>query len=65
MLNRALKKGLDEYPNEKAAVYRTLGEVKESLGETSDAIHDYELALELNPKVGIKRHLDMLKKQKA
>jgi tetratricopeptide (TPR) repeat protein len=65
LLGRALKKGLDEYPNEKAAVYRTMGEVKESFGEISDAINAYELALELNPKVGIKRHLDILKKQKA
>jgi len=37
----------------------------ESLGKTIEAIHNYELALQLNPKVGIKRRLDMLKKQKA
>ena len=65
LLDLALKKGLDEYPNEKAAVYRTMGEVKESLGKTTEAILNYELALQLNPKVGIKSRLDMLKKQKA
>lgn len=65
LLERALNKGLDEYPNEKAAVYRTIGEVKESLGTIPDAIHYYEMALKLNPKVGIKRRLDILKKQKA
>jgi len=61
LLAQALKKGLDEYPNEKAAVYRTMGEVKESLGKIADAIHYYELAFKLNPKVGIKRRLDNLK----
>ncbi|HUT17416.1 MAG TPA: hypothetical protein VMW84_03870 [Acidobacteriota bacterium] len=65
LLERALNKGLDEYPNEKAAVYRTIGEVKESLGTIPDAIHYYEMALKLNPKVGIKRRLDILKQQKA
>lgn len=65
LFDRALKKGLDEYPNEKASVYRTMGEVKEFLGKTTEAIQNYELALELNPKVGIKRHLDVLKKLKS
>ncbi len=65
LLDRALKKGLDEYPNEKATVYRTMGEVKESLGKTIEAIHNYELALELNPKVGIKHRLNLLKKLKS
>jgi tetratricopeptide (TPR) repeat protein len=57
----ALRKGL-EYPNEEALIYRTMGEIKESLGKIPEAIHYYELALEYNTKVGIKRHLDMLKK---
>lgn len=65
LLDRALNKGLDGYPNEKAAVYRTMGEVKESLGKITEAIYNYELALEVNPKVGIKRRLDTLKKQQA
>jgi hypothetical protein len=65
LLYSALVKGLDEYPNEKATVYRTIGEIKESLGNISEAIHNYELALELNPKVGVKRRLDALKKQKT
>lgn len=65
LLNRAVHKGLDEYPNEKASVYRTIGEVKERTGNVEEAIQNYEKALALNPKVGVKRRLSALKKQKA
>lgn len=62
LLHSALVKGLDQYPNEKATVYRTVGEIKESLGNISEAILNYEFALELNSKVGVKRRLEALKK---
>ena len=65
LLSNALKKGLDEYPNEKASVYRTIGEVHEALGKIDDAIKNYEIALQINPKVGVKRRLNALKKKKA
>lgn len=65
LFERALGEGLDKYPNEKAIVYRSIGEIKELLGKIPDAIHFYELALEHNEKVGIKRHLKMLKGNKA
>lgn len=61
----ALSKGLDKYPNEKAVINRTKGELMESMGKIDDAIHFYELAIELNPKIGIKRHLKELKEHKA
>jgi hypothetical protein len=65
LLHSALVKGLDEYPNEKATIYRSVGEIKESLGNISEAILNYELALELNSKVGVKRRLEALKREKA
>ena len=65
LLSKSLNKGLDEYPNEKASVYRTIGEVHEALGKIDDAIKNYELALQINPKVGVKRRLNALKKKKA
>lgn len=65
LLSGAIQKGLDEYPNEKAIVYRTTGEVMEAIGNIDDAIVQYEMALSLNPKVGIKKRLDNLKKEKT
>jgi tetratricopeptide (TPR) repeat protein len=61
-LRKAFKKGLDEDPNEKANAYRTAGEVNEAMGQTDNAIKYYEKAIELNPKVGVKRRLSALKK---
>lgn len=63
LLERALNTGLDDYPNEKALAYRTIGEVFEKLGDTAKAVYNYERAIELNQKVGIKRRLDALKKE--
>ena len=57
----ALEKDLDKYPNEKARIYRTIGEIKELLGKIPEVIHDYEIALKHNEKVGIKHHLKILK----
>lgn len=65
LLNRALEKGIDKYPNEQALIYRTIGETYESIGNTSEAIKNYELALQLNPKVGVKRKIVALKKEKS
>ena len=62
LLRKAFKKGLDEDPNEKANAYRTAGEVNEAMGQTDNAIKYYEKAIELNPKVGVKRRLGALKK---
>jgi hypothetical protein len=65
LLEGALQRGLDDYPNEQAKVYRTMGEVFEVLGERSKAAEHYERALRLNPKVGVRRKLDALKKGNA
>ena len=48
--------------NTKATVYRRLGEIAEQMGDTGGAIQNYTQALELNPKVGVKRRLNTLKK---
>ncbi len=64
LFERALEEGLYKYPNETAIVYRTIGEIKELLRNIPEAIHYYELAFEHNSKVGIKRHLKMLKENK-
>jgi tetratricopeptide (TPR) repeat protein len=65
ILNDALKSKLVGYPNEQAKAHRTAGEIYENLGETDSAIKSYEKALLLNPKVGVKRQLAILKKQRV
>ena len=49
--------------SEKAIAYREEGEAKEALKDFDSAISYYELALQWNPKVGVKRRLDSLKKK--
>ncbi|MDE2322743.1 MAG: hypothetical protein KGL31_12675 [candidate division NC10 bacterium] len=61
LLGIALRRGVDQYPNEQAAIYRTMGEIKEMLGESSEALALYERALSLNPKVGLKRKVAAMK----
>ena len=63
MLKRSV--GMDISENIKAQAHRRLGEVAEKLDRPSDAIREYERALELNPKVGCKRRLAQLKQQNA
>lgn len=65
LFDTALSKGFDNYPNEKANIYRLKGEILESMGKIDVAINFYESAIELNPKVGIKRHLKELKESNA
>lgn len=64
LLNRALAKGFDEYPKtHKAQAYRCIGEIYEAIENISGAAKNYELALKIDPKIGIKRRLSLLKKQ--
>ncbi len=62
MLTNALKNSLNDYPNEQAKAHRIIGEIYEKLGDLRLAIQEYELAIKLNPKVGLKRQLEKLKK---
>jgi hypothetical protein len=60
LLNLALRRGLDRYPRELAAVHRTLGEVLERLGEPDRALAAYQAALTLDPKAGLKKRVVFL-----
>lgn len=61
LLKIALQRGMDQYPNEQGAIYRTMGEINEMLGESTEALTLYERALSLNPKVGLKRKIATMK----
>ena len=59
LLKRALDKGVSE--NTQARIHRNIGEIYYKRGQNSKAIEHFEIAVSLNPKVGVKRLLDKLK----
>jgi tetratricopeptide (TPR) repeat protein len=63
LLQKALRKRLS--PNTKARAHRILGEIAESRGDHKVAIKAYQIALKLNPKVGVKKRLEALRKLTA
>jgi hypothetical protein len=58
----AIKKGADGYPDWHAQALKLSGILHERLGELNQAAELYERALSLNPKIGVKRRLDTLRK---
>ena len=48
-----------------AEIYRATGEVLEAWGDTTQAIEYYEFAIQKNPKVGVKKRLDTLRKNES
>jgi tetratricopeptide (TPR) repeat protein len=54
---------LKSHPYFRAQAYRKIGEIYEGLGDTKNAINNYELALKYNPGVGIKKKLLALKEK--
>jgi tetratricopeptide (TPR) repeat protein len=63
ILNKALGKGLGQYKKEEAKAYRFIGEAYELMSLFEKAIENYERALSIDPKVGIRRYVDSLKKK--
>jgi hypothetical protein len=59
-----LEKGLKRFSdkNTKSKIHRVLGEILHLQGNDTKAIKHFETALKLNPRVGVKRTLEKLKK---
>jgi tetratricopeptide (TPR) repeat protein len=59
-----LKKGLNRFSDKdtRSKIHRLLGEIFHLQGNDGEAIRHFETALKLNPRVGVKRTLDKLKK---
>ena len=62
-LSKALERIPAEFPERHAVAYRATGEILEALGNKPHAVEYYEYALQRNPKVGVKKRLDTLKKE--
>jgi len=61
-LTKAVERIPAEYPERHAVAYRATAEILEALGDKKQAVEYYEYALQKNPKVGVKKRLDALKK---
>lgn len=59
-LEKRLKKFSDK--DTKSKIHRALGEILYLQGNDAEAIKHFETALKLNPRIGVKRTLDKLKK---
>lgn len=59
-LNKRLKRYSDK--DTKSKIHRALGEISHLQGNDTEAIKHFETALKLNPKIGVKRTLEKLKK---
>jgi hypothetical protein len=61
-LTKAAGRIPQKYPERHAEIFRATGEILEAWGDTVQAIEYYEFAIQKNPKVGVKRRLDNLRK---
>ena len=61
-LSKAAGRIPEKFPERHAEVYRATGEILEAWGDTEQAVEYFEYALQKNPKVGVKRRLESLKK---
>jgi len=59
-----LKKGLNRFSDKdtKSKIHRVLGEILHLQRNDAEAIKHFETALKLNPRVGVKKTLEKLKK---
>ena len=62
LINSALESGLNNFHDYRPLAYRLRGEANEQAGNISEAIIDYRSALELDPKIGVKRKLQKLER---
>ena len=61
----SLDKGLNKFysPRTQSKIHKLLGEIYLLQGNNSETIEHFEIALRLNPNIGVKGRLDKLKKQ--
>ena len=62
-IEMALNEGAKDRTDWAAAAFRIKGEANDLLGNFSDALDAYEKALSFNPKIGVQRRVNALRKQ--
>ena len=62
-LTKAVERIPETYPLRLAEAFRSAAEISEALGNKSQAFDYYQLALQKNPKLTIKKRLNALKKE--
>ena len=62
LLDESLRLGFSWCPDMEAKVRRARGEAYEAMGQNKEALQQYEAALQIDAKVGVKRRADALKK---
>ncbi len=62
LLQAAQRLGFKDYPSVEAAAFRAMGELSELAGNGAAALANYEAALRLDAKAGVKRRIDALKR---
>ena len=65
LLKLALTRSLEHVPKERAAVHRTIGEIHEHQGNRQAALAEYEIAISINPNIGLKRKITSLRASDA
>jgi len=63
LLEEAHQRGFKDYPDYKAKAHRAAGEIFEAIKKPSEALRQYVIAVQLDPKVGVKRRVDALEKR--
>lgn len=61
LMKKALDRGVSEYYQ--ALIHRELGEIYQRQGRIYEAIHHFEKAISLNPKIGLKKAVKILKEE--
>ena len=62
-LTKAVEQIPSEFSERHAVAYRAAGEILEALGDRPHAVECYEYALQKNPKIGVRKRLDALRKK--
>jgi len=62
LLNQALTDNDASYSLGKDRIYRMIGEYYEACGNTEKTMENWDKAMQINPKIGLKRRLEVLKK---
>ncbi len=63
LLEEAHQHGFKDYPDCEAKAHRAAGEIFEAINQPSEALRQYAIAVQVDPKVGVKRRVDALEKK--